>query len=129
MNFPPSYYNNINDFNNISKIIANSPKEYYCHCSCCECFTICHCCHCQCDCHKNQILSSDVQINNLDIITPKTNSQIQNIDCNNYNSNSNNNINIEQYKEMKNSKSSDNLFFKRNNNQKISNDLENFNNE
>ena len=129
MNFPPSYYNNINDFNNISKIIPNSPKEYYCHCSCCECFTICHCCHCQCDCHKNQILSSDVQINNLNINTPKTNSQIQNIDCNNYNSNSNNNINIEQYKEMKNSKSSDNLFFKRNNNQKISNDLENFNNE
>ena len=131
MNFSPSYYNNNNDFNNISNIIPNSPKKYYCYCSCCECYNICHCCHCQCECHKNQFLSSDAQINNLDIITPKTNSQMKNIDINNYNSNNNNNnnINIEQYKEMKNSKSSDNLFFKRNNNQKISNDLENFNNE
>ena len=129
MNFSHSYYNNINDFNNISKIIANSPKEYYCHCSCCECYNICHCCHCQCDCHKNQFLSSEVPINNLGIISSNTNSPIKNIDFNNYNANNNNNINIEQYKEMKNSKSSDNLFFKRNNNQKISNDLENFNNE
>ena len=103
MNFSPSYYNNNNDFNNISNIIPNSPKKYYCYCSCCECYNICHCCHCQCEYHKNQFLSSDAQINNLDIITPKTNSQMKNIDINNYhsNNNNNNNINIEQYKEEK----------------------------
>ena len=112
MNFSPSYYNK-----SINTISHNSPKDFYC-----ECHNICYYCYCTCDCHKNTLLSSNIKSNNLSIMTPKVNSQT-NVFSNDINSNFNSEL-----KRMKNSKSSDNLF-KRNNNKKISNDLENFNNE